>query len=200
MTTSKIVIVSRTKMGPNSVCVGAYDVDLNRSIRLLDANGYNQPNTFGLNIGDVVTATYINKPAISSPHTEDVMLQSYIDCPEKENVYGLFKINAPVVSGSIFDCFGGKLFQPGNGALAIPNDDVPNHSVCFWRTNSPLVLNNFGKYTYRNGFRNILIQYVGFPDAIDRIETGSVVRLSLSRRWNVDGQEKLCWLQLSGWY
>lgn len=200
MTTSRIVIVSRTKMGANGVCVGAYDVDIKRNIRLLDAAGQNQPNTFGLSIGDVVTATYINKPNISAPHTEDVMLQSYRNCPDRKNACDALLENAPVVNGPISNCFSGKLFQPGNGALAIPNNDVPDHSVCFWRTDKPLILNRFGKYTYRDGFRNVQIQYVGFPEAINRIEAESVVRLSLSRRWNIDGQEKLCWLQLSGWY
>lgn len=187
-------------MGPTSVCVGAYDVDLNRSIRLLDANGGKQPDTFGLNIGDVVTANYIRKNNTLAPHTEDVMLQSYVDYPNKKKVNALFSQNAPVVEGEISNCFSGKLHQPGHGALAIPNNDVPDHSVCFWRTDKPLTLNNYGKYIYQDGFRNIQIQYVGFPAAINRIEAKTVVRLSLSRRWNIEGQEKVCWLQLSGWY
>jgi hypothetical protein len=186
-------------MGQN-VCVGAYDVDRNRNIRLLDANGYGQPSTFPLNIGDVVTAQYRDRQNIDAPHTEDVLLQSYQPYANEQEVGNAFSANAPVIDGPITNCFGGKLFQPGHGAMAIPNNDVPDHSVCFWRTDRSLTLNNYGKYVYRNGFRNIQIQYVGFPESVQRIPSGTVVRLSLSRRWNVDDQEKLCWLQLSGWY
>lgn len=182
------------------VCVGAYDIDRNRNIRLLDISGYGQLPNFPLNIGDTVVAQYRDRVNIEAPHTEDVLLQSYQPYDNEKEISGAFKEIAPVIDGPVTNCFGGKLFQPANGAMAIPNNDVPDHSVCFWRIDKDLALNNFGKYIYRNGFRNIQIQYVGFPETIQRIPSGTVVRLSLSRRWNIDGQEKLCWLQLSGWY
>lgn len=186
-------------MGQN-VCVGAYDVDRHRNVRLLDQNGYGQPSTFPLNIGDVVTAQYRDRANIEAPHTEDVLLQGYSSCANDQEVGKIFSENAPVIEGPLTNCFDGKLFQPGHGAMAIRNNDLPSHSVCFWRADKQLALNKYGKYDYRCGFRNVQIQYVGFPDAAQIIPVGTVVRLSLSRRWNVEGQEKLCWLQLSGWY
>ncbi|WP_410171723.1 dual OB domain-containing protein [Cereibacter johrii] len=199
MHTSRIIIVSRTKMG-QYICVGAYDVDRHRNIRLLDRKGYGQPLNCPMKIGDVVTARYLDRANIEPPHTEDVLLQGYEPYANAQEVHNAFTQNASVVEGPLTDCFDGKLFQPGRGAMAIPNDDLPDHSVCFWRTDRQLTLNNFGKYVYRRGFNTIQIQYVGFPDAVQLIPVGTVVRLSLSRRWNMDGQEKLCWLQLSGWY
>jgi hypothetical protein len=199
MNTSRIIIVSRTKMGQR-ICVGAYDVDRRRSIRLLDQNGYGQAADFPLNIGDVVTARYRDRAQIEAPHTEDVLLQSHQPYANTDEVSRVFTENAPVVDGPLTNCFGGKLFQPGNGAMAVPNGDVPDHSVCFWKTDKPLSLNRYRRYVYRNGFRSIEVQYVGFPEPVQNIPAGTVVRLSLSRRWNVEGQEKLCWLQLSGWY
>lgn len=186
-------------MGQN-VCVGAYDVDRHRNIRLLNADGYGQPSTFPLNIGNVVTAQYRDRTNIEAPHTEDVLLQSYQPCADDQEVKNAFSENAPVIDGPLSNCFEGKLFQPGHGAMAIRNNDVPDHSVCFWRPDNNLTLNNYGKYVYRIGFRNIQIQYVGFPEPIQMIPAETIVRLSLSRRWNVEGQEKICWLQLSGWY
>lgn len=182
------------------ICVGAYDVDRQRNIRLLDANGHGQSPSFPLGIGDVVTAQYRDKANIDAPHTEDVLLQSYQLYDNQREVCDAFSANAPVIGGPLTNCFEGKLFQPDQRAMAVPNNDVPDHSVCFWRTDKHLALNNYGKYVYRHGFHPVPIQYVGFPDAVQRIEAETVVRLSLSRRWNVIGKEKLCWLQLSGWY
>lgn len=186
-------------MGQN-ICVGAYDVDRHRNIRLLDRNGYGQPSNFPLKIGDVVTANYCERVNIEAPHTEDVLLKGYHSYDNIKDVFKSFYENAPIIKGPLTNCFDRKLFQPGRGAMAIPNNDLPSHSVCFWKTDKQLVLNDYKKYVYRCGSRQVQIQYVGFPDAAPIISAGRIVRLSLSRRWNINGQEKICWLQLSGWY
>lgn len=200
MQKSRIITVSRTRMGESGVCVGAYDVDLRRNIRLLDANGNNQNISFALDVGDIVLASYSRKQNLTPPHTEDVKLYAYEAYSNEHEVRNIFLESAFVVGGAITNCFSGKLFQPSHGALASRNDDPPNHSVCFWRTDRSLKLNRFGKYVYANGAERVQIKYVGFPDPIDCILPGTVVRLSLSRRWSIEGGEPLCWLQLSGWY
>lgn len=187
-------------MGESGVCVGAYDVDLRRNIRLLDSNGNNQNVSFRLDVGDIVLASYVNKADLTAPHTEDVKLYSYEQCENKAQVRDIFLSSAFVVHGEITNCFSGKLFQPSGGGLAAKNDDPPNHSVCFWRADRELKLNRFGKYVYVSDLKKVQIKYVGFPDPIDCIPAETVVRLSLSRRWSVEGGEPLCWLQLSGWY
>jgi hypothetical protein len=187
-------------MGRDGVCVGAFDVDLGKSIRLLDSAGINQASQFSLDIGDVAVAHYLEKPNISAPHTEDVKLLSFEPCESQDLILALFAQKVRRVHGSIADCFDGKLYQPDHGALAMHNNNVSDHSVCFWKTDEDLTLNRYGKYVYRYGSRNIQIKYVGIPEAIDIIKAGSTVRLSLSRRWNVNGQEPVCWLQLSGWF
>lgn len=189
-------------MGQNGVCVGAYDVDRHKSIRLLDANGYNQSSTFPLDLFDVVKATYVEKPNITPPHTEDVMLKSYSTYQNSEEVVDLFIAEAQTVDGSLLECFDGKLFQPTSGALAVRANDLPDHSVCFWNPDKPLNINNFGdKYLYKiNPFRTAAIKYVGIPEAVPHLASNQTLRLSLSRKWAYNGGEELCWLQLSGWY
>lgn len=201
MTTARIVVVSRTKMSNGNICVGAFDVDNQRNIRLLDALGHPQSANFPLQIGNVAMVTYRNKVGAVAPHTEDVILQSHAPCPNEAGVRKIFSDAAPVVKGPITNCFDGKLCKPAGKALAISKDDTSNHSVCFWASDEALNLNGFGKYDYRSGLFRTNISYVGIPDAIPVIPKGTVIRLSLSRWWSVPGSdEKHCWLQLSGWY
>ena len=56
---SKVLIVSRTRMRENRVCVGGIDLDNNRPIRLLDPNGIMRLNQnvplISVTFGNVVT-------------------------------------------------------------------------------------------------------------------------------------------------
>lgn len=188
-------------MSPGNICVGAFDVDNRRSVRLLNALGQSQSENFPLHVGNVVAATYANKIGIISPHTEDVLLQDHAPCNNEHEVKRLFKQLAPIVDGSLANCFGGRLFSPEGGAMAIRRENVSDHSVCFWRADRELTISRFGgKYDYRSGNIQTSIKYVGFQDPINLIPAGSVLRLSLSRWWNMEGRERYCWLQLSGWY
>lgn len=210
-TTSPLVIVSRTKMSAGHVCIGAFDVENKKNVRLLTSSGSQQPEEVPLDIGKVVTATYIStSPGIKAPHTEDVRLQSFSDHANAQEILKKFGEICPVIVGSIEDTFSGTLSRDGSNSYSVREENVPNHSVCFWRTDDRLVLDQgyqqrFGKikYSYGNGFARVGIPFVGFQDAINVIPTGTVARLSLARWWrpdNADYPDKRCQLQLSGWF
>lgn len=200
MTVGRIFIVSRTKMSGDSICVGAFDVDNRRNIRLLNALGHNHSANFPLQIGNVAVATYINRAGAVAPHTEDVLLQTHSPCISEKEVISLINQLANIIEGPITNCFGGRLFSPDGGAMAIRRNNLSDHSVCFWKANRELILNRFGKYEYRAERVSTTVKYVGFQEPLRLIPAGTVLRLSLSRWWNIDDREKYCWLQLSGWY
>lgn len=201
--TANIIVVSRTKMGAGNVCIGAFDVDNNRNIRLLTSGGSNQPSSFPLNIGSTVKATYAEKSGIKPPHTEDVLLKNYAEIASAP-VLKAFQGLCNPITGPITNTFSGCLSKQGGNALSIGSENVPDHSVCFWRSDAPLTLDtSFDsiKYNYGYGFNRVSIKFVGFQDPIRTIPSGSIIRLSLARWWCHPGNnEERCYLQLSGWH
>jgi len=202
--TADIIVVSRTKMGGENICVGAFDVTNKRNIRLLTSEGANQTSDFSLNIGETFKVVYSNKTSgITSPHTEDVLLKSYNPIPSAP-VLAEFKENCQPINGIITNTFNGLLSKQNGNALSIGMAGIPDHSVCYWRTDAPLTLNtSFSniKYDYTSGIFRASIKFVGMQDPILTIPNGTVVRLSLARWWSPPEEtEKRCYLQLSGWY
>ena len=109
----------------------------------------------------------------SSRHTQRMCLQDHAPCNNEHEVKRLFKQLAPIVDGSLANCFGGRLFSPEGGAMAIRRENVSDHSVCFWRADRELTISRFGgKYDYRSGNIQTSIKYVGFQDPINLIPAG----------------------------
>lgn len=210
-TTAPLVVVSRTKMSAGYVCIGAFDIDNSRNVRLLTSTGGQQPDQVPLNIGNVISATYVTEIAgVKAPHTEDVRLLDFSDHANAKEVLKKFNEVCPVIVGPIENTFSGTLSRDGSNSFSVREENIPDHSVCFWRTDSPLVLDQgyqqrFGKikYTYGNGISRAGIPFVGFQEAINIVPANTVVRLSLARWWrpdNADYPDKRCQLQLSGWF
>lgn len=198
--TSTVLIVARTQMGQQRICVGAYDLDRRANIRLLTASGENQTSAFPGHVGDAYVARY-SKKAITPPHTEDVCLQQYEAVTNPSEVRRNFVQLVNVIDGPLNACFSGMLVSPAGSAMGIGRSAIPDHSVCLWRCDRPLELGSFRKYQYRSGNLFAQIKYVGIPDPIPRIAARTVLRLSLSRWWRAEEAfDEYCWLQLSGWY
>jgi len=202
--TSDIVIVSSTRMGGDSICVGAFDLSRRRNIRLLNATGQNQLSGFPLRIGNTASATYTDRTAgTRAPHTEDVLLISWNNTRSVPITQALQKF-CYIVEGGIRNTFSGSLSELGGGALSIGASNVPDHSVCFWRADQPLVLDtrfDNKRYVYESRYGRAFIKYVGLEDPIPIIQAGTIIRLSLARWWRPPGgTEDRCFLQLSGWY
>lgn len=206
---SNVVVVSRTRMSPGKICIGGFDLDNNRNIRLLTSAGYQQPDTCELDVGQMIKATFTSARETTPPHTEDVRLMSYELLVDRVEV-AQFLDNFPVVSGSMADTFDGCLSREGSGSLSIREGAIPQHSVCFWKTDQPLFLDEgyrdrYGKikYTYGRYEHRVSVPFVGFQEALGVIPRGTLVRLSLARWWKPSDAayaDRRCQLQISGWY
>ncbi|MDR1455328.1 MAG: hypothetical protein LBJ01_06730 [Tannerella sp.] len=209
---SKILIVSKTKMANGYVCVGGIDMDKSISVRLLDVGGYPEmKEDCPYNVREVWEIEYTRHPR-PLPHSEDIKVcdrrqigalrqdLSMLDVLKKSN-YGIY-------SGSIRNCFEGKLKCRDSGAFYISNDHIPNSSTCFWICDKSIVRSDYqGKirYNYRDPSRRwgYNITFVGIDEnPIQTIPQDSLVRLSLAHWWSPDDSddEERCYLQLSGWY
>ena len=70
---SKVLIVSKTKMANDNVCVGGVDIENERSVRLLDENGYHElRDECPYEIWDVWETDYCSSNQRPAPHVEDV--------------------------------------------------------------------------------------------------------------------------------
>lgn len=211
---SKVLIVSKTRMLNDKVCVGGVDVERKRSVRLMNENGYHESSLeCPYEIYDVWDLDYINSNQRPAPHVEDVNVISR----EKKGVLKdelrqvdklaqlLKQCNIPVFNGSLLSVFDGKLKPTQYGTFFINEDDVPSYSTCFWICDRDVRRSDFrGKqrYNYNDGSRQwgYNISYVGLTDAVDIIPQGSLIRLSLAHWWSLDDSddEERCYLQLSG--
>lgn len=212
---ARVIIVSKTRMSNNNVCVGGVDFNNKRSVRLLNENGYHETqDECPYNIWDVWDIDYIPSNQRTAPHVEDVNVINRnklgVLKSELRNLNEFAKLlrqsNIPVFSGGLMNCFDGKLKSTQYGTLFINEDDVPNYSTCFWICDRTVNRSDFrGKtrYNYNDGVRQwgYNISYVGLSEASAQIPVGSLIRLSLAHWWSPDDSEdeERCYLQLSGY-
>lgn len=207
----RVLIVSKTKMQHNHVCVGAIDLDKKKSIRLLNEDGFHEtlqdcPYEL-LQIWDL-EYEYTNYRPL--PHSEDVAVLSRTFTGETINNQDLIKIlhesNVPLYQGSLMSVFEDKLRFTSAGKLYISEDSCPSFSTCFWISDSLILKNEInGKVYYHytatrfpSGFQ---MPYVGLEDATaQEIPQGTLLRLSLANWWAPEDSdcEERCYLQLSG--
>lgn len=203
---SNVLIVSRTRMGGGNVCIGGFDIDRNRSVRLLTSTGSNQPGTSPYQVGQIWDINYLPRNAVTPPHVEDVLVQngSLHSNLAGTDLQNFILQNCNIHNGSIGALFGGTLHTPDNHAAYIDSQNVPNHSVCFWRTDGDLHhFQSFDKdkYRYIRFSHDTCFSYVGTEPVISLIPAGTIVRMSLARWWSPSEEvSQACYLQLSGWY
>ncbi|MGZ8183605.1 MAG: dual OB domain-containing protein [Methylobacter sp.] len=203
---NSVLIVSRTKMKPGNVCVGGFDIDSKQSVRLLTSTGSNQPDTCSYQVGQIWDVEYLPKNTVIPPHVEDVMVQNSMVRSNLTgtNLQNFILQNCNVHDGSIGDLFGGALHTPTGHAAYIDSQNVPNHSVCFWRTDSDLHhFRSFDKdkYNYIRFPLDASFSYAGTVPVINVVPAGTIVRMSLARWWMPpEAVSQACYLQLSGWY
>lgn len=208
-----MVIVSKTKMAKDKVCVGGVDIDSHCSVRLMDKYGFHESlSDCPYNIFEIWDVEYVKYSTRKLPHSaEDVRVIRRVKLDELEeriSCVDLFKRNGiNVYEGSIRNIFDGCLNATDSGALYITESNIPNHSTCFWIADQDLARNDYqGKvrYNYKDGIHRwgCNIPYVGLennPAGI--ISKGSLIRLSLAHWWmKAEETEKKCFLQLSGFF
>jgi len=211
---SKVLIVSKTKMAQQKVCVGGIDVDKYRSIRLMNENGHHETlEDCPYNIFDFWDLTYTITSTRPLPHsTEDVNVlqgKKLSTLNKNTDVIDLLKKNRiNIYNGPINHVFNGCLKSTDNSSsLFISQLQVPNHSTCFWICDQDMprkdYLNKI-KFNYKDDTHiwGYNIPYVGLDnDPLNIIPKGSLIRLSLAHWWSPDDtKEERCYLQLSGYF
>lgn len=204
-----ILILSKTQMRNNRVCVGGISLDGRRYVRLLDKDGNNQSENTDFKPRQAWNIEYLEKDDNRPPHVEDIIVinKSSKGVLKQEITLKDFlqKRNIPIWYGSPDNLFDGLIQFTGGGSGYIDRiGGIPNHSVGFWVSNKDLRRNDYQdniRYQYPavNGWRTI--KFKGFDEPINLIPAGTLLRVSLAR-WHKfeDTEEPKCWLQLSGWY
>lgn len=212
---ARVIIVSRTRMAGDRVCVGGVDTDKRISLRLLNSRGTHETaNVCPYQIWDIWDIDYYLTHERPNPHTEDANVTrrvkvEKVDVPNMSvNRFASFLDGSkvPFFRGSLFTVFDGKLKLTDNDKLYISKEDVPTYSTCFWINDKRLLgyTNDRGRWQYcYNDMSNrygYTISYVGSAEPPADIEVGSLIRLSLAHWWKPEdsNDDERCYLQLSG--
>jgi len=203
----EVIIVSKTKMQNNHVCIGGI-TDKGVLVRLLDENGYNHLDTVEFQIREVWDIDFEPKADIIPPHIEDVLVK-YKKFKNTSSIkFWVSDKKIKVWRGDPTKLFDNKLewdIKQGDFKQFfkgyISKNNLSENSVGFWVSDRDLHFNAYGKYDYKGDEFTLNIPYVGVDQAIKKIPKGTLIRLSLARWWKKDNKtEERCYLQLSGFY
>jgi hypothetical protein len=199
----KVLIVAKTMM-KGAYCVGGYDMENKKNIRLLMSNESNQPLDTKFEIGQIWNIDYVSRSKIIYPHSEDVLIQDATFYSNIHNIADFLKENVNIWRGSPDVIFDNKIFFQVGKSGVLDSDKSLNYSVGFWIADKDLelsILDNQKHYIYFD-CQPYFFPYVGLKDRIERIPKGTVLRVSLTRWWspNKDIFAQKCYCQLSGWY
>lgn len=198
---SRVLVVSKTRMHGARVCVGGHDLDEDmRSLRLMQPDGTNMPSDTRFGIGQVWELDYRPSPHVHEPHVEDVLVEPrgarWIDSLSPLGAF--LRRRVTVWKGVPFE---GRLMRTGSGTGYVPSEGpFPSCSTGYWLPENALVFDGDGRYVFRVDGSRRRIRYVGVADPIDRIEIGTLVRVSLARPWSPPNAPPGLYLQISGWY
>jgi len=201
----RVLIVGKTKMGPNVVCVGGWDLDNNISLRLLTPQENNHWIDTPYQIGDVWDLTYHGRRQLEPPHNEDVLVTAGRRIgPLPDLTATLRRITNPL-HGSIEELYERFLQFPGAGTGYVTRQTgLPSFSTQFWITDGRLSRDDFrAKIRYRyDGATIRTVTYKGMEDdPVFAVPQGTLVRVSLARWFDFgEAPNPKCYLQLSGWY
>jgi len=198
----KILIVSKTHV-KGMACVGGLDLDRNRSLRLLQPNGSNQPPNTALEVGEVWDMTYSARPDVIPPHVEDVLIASQKMIGKQPRLKETLLGEVTLWRGGPQSLFDGQVQFTLNGSGYISHrTGVPSCSTGYWIADADLDYDpETRRYVCADGPWRF--SYVGFALPVPKIAEGSLIRVSLARWWRPDdmpNMEERCYVQLSGWF
>jgi hypothetical protein len=197
-------------MSDKYVCVGGIDLDRLISVRLLDINGYHEfKEICPYEISEIWEVEYLHCPR-PLPHVEDIKVLNRkkigILKQEVSILDILSRTNFKIYTGNIRETFERKLKCTVSGVFFISEDNVPQGSTCFWVCDREIIRKEYRnkiRYNYCNKMESYSIIYVGLDEnPPEIIPEGTLIRFSLANWWSpqASGNEKKCYLQLSGWY
>ncbi len=200
----KVVIVARTRM-QNGVCVGAVSMEDGRLMRLLSPTGGHLPFDARYEVGYAWEVDFRPSPYAGAPHVEDCRVYRGLRVDYVADLAAYLSERVVTWVGDRDALFDGLLLRSDRGRGHISRTHgIPDCSTGFWRPDTPLrqVIER-GRNYFAHGPEGAetIIPYVGMGKAPESIDAGSLARVSLSR-WYApkEGQEEMCWLQMSGAY
>ena len=204
---ARVLILGKTKMG-DGICLGGFDVDRKRSLRLTPPDRFSHPLDTPHELGDLweMDLKALPPSMLNAPHKEDIEALNrrcvQKATPDKVKAFIVSNMDAPQVQPK--DLFDGRLQINRNGKACItPERGIPLYSTGHWRFDKALSRQvdggRFGKRRTRYvlGDGSLDVPFVGFQEAPQVIPAGAVLRFSLTRWFN---DNPGFWLQLSGWW
>lgn len=200
-----VLILSKTKMNRNQVCVGGLTWG-GRYVRLLDEHGENHPENTDLEPRQVWEIEFEERTKNIPPHVEDILMISRIRKDNLKDVIKDFivKRDIPIWKGHPDQLFDRLIHWTDSGSGYIDKTGfIPKQSVGFWISDKDLIRKDYKGIRYQypstTGWRSL--KYKGMEEPVDIIPAGTLIRVSLARWIAFDeGEQPKCWLQLSGWY
>jgi hypothetical protein len=192
-------------MRGDRVCVGAHDLADFKSLRLYRHDGTYLTTSDNVSVGQTWDLTYRPKPDTVPPHVEDVIVEreGANRIGREQNLAALIQ-QRDTVWQTPAQLFEGRLQFTAAGSAYVPaGGPLPSRSTGYWLLDAPLFREEYdGKTRYvRDGADGLRrIGYVGTAATRATIAAGTLVRLSLSRRFAPTAAHDGYWLQLSGWY
>jgi hypothetical protein len=201
-----MLVVARTRMSGDRVCVGGIELGTGRSLRLLGSDGNNLPEAHSIRPGTIWDiACEPLRRGVRPPHVEDVIVtrgHPVEDVPDmKAAILGSWQPwECPLE-----DIFDGPLDVTERGtAFLRDRPPLPSCSTGFWHAQRPATLDgDWGnRYWFAGGGAIRSVKYSGMSWPPDTIPAGALIRFSLARwaEFPPGVGEKRCYLQVSGWY
>lgn len=198
---SRVLVVSKTRMRGDHVCVGGHDLDEGmRSLRLLRRDGTNMPADTRFEVGQVWELSYQPVQQAHPPHVEDIHVDphgaQHVDTIEPLGTFLRERVSA--WKGVPFE---GTLLRTGSGTGYVPIEGpFPSCSTGYWLPDQALKFDGDSRYVFSAEGGQRRIRYVGVADPAARIEPGTLVRVSLAKPWSPPNAPAGLYLQISGWY
>ena len=202
---TRVLVVCKTKMR-SELCIGGLALDDNILIRLLTADGSNQPTGSDFEVGALWECELVPKRFKNRPHTEDMQVTPKRFLRVLPDARELIIDRLDLETSRKRTLLDGlvQYTRTGSGYIC-ERTGVPGYAHAFWRPIYGFRLSKeYDKiyYIYEGpSKRKFRLPYVGLAPPVSRLAPGSLLHLSLARWWRQRRNiEKRCYLQLSGWF
>jgi hypothetical protein len=200
---SRVVIVARTRMHHDHVCIGGHDLDGRfRGVRLLDKFGGFWTSDAPFQVSEVWNVRYRRKNGAEPPHVEDAYVNDYQRIGQVEYLRAFVLKHVTPWGGGIDQLFEGTTHTTPSGSVYIPSQGrLPPCSTGYWTPDRDLMRQNIGarvRFITTGEGESRRLPWVGVQTPPERIEAGSLVRVSLTRPFSAGTTPEGHYLQISG--